>query len=108
MKKSSITRINQSDLIKEIAEAFPGIYDVKTIRDIVLQMEQTIIDNLASADEEQSVIIIPMKGLALSSKLIPSKEKVSNLTGEILTTEAQIKPKATFSNNFRKNVLNKP
>ena len=43
MAKTSVQRINQSDLIDEIADDFSGIYDRRTIQDIICDLEDVII-----------------------------------------------------------------
>lgn len=107
MAKSSVKRINQSDLIDELADNFSGIYDRKTIQDIIYNLEDTILSHLRSATVDNSIIIKPFKGLSLSSKMLSEKEITMNLTGQTYVRSERLKPNASFSRYFRNNILNK-
>ena len=107
MAKSSVKRINQSDLIDELADNFSGIYDRRTIQDIVCTLENTILNHLRSATVDKPVSIRPFKGLTLSSKMLSEKEITMNLTGRTYVRSERLKPSASFSRYFRTNILNK-
>ena len=107
MAKTSVQRINQSDLIDEIADDFSGIYDRRTIQDIICDLEDVIINHLRSATVEKPVSIRPFRGLTLSSKLLTEKEITVNLTGQTYVRSRRLKPSASFSRYFRNTILNK-
>lgn len=106
MAKSSVKRINQSDLIDELVDNFSGIYDRRTIQDIIYNLEDTIFNHLRSATDDQPVSIRPFKGLTLSSKMLSEKEITVNLTGQSYVRSERLKPSASFSRYFRHSILN--
>ena len=106
MAKSSVKRINQSDLIDELADNFSGIYDRRTIQDIIYNLEDTIFNHLRSANDKQSISIRPFRGLTLSSKMLSEKEITVNLTGQSYVRSERLKPSASFSRYFRHSILN--
>lgn len=107
MAKLRVLRINQSDLIDEIADDFSGIYERRAIQDIIHDLEDVIVNHLRSATVDKPVSVRPFRGLTLSSKLIPEKEVTMNLTGQTYVRSKCLKPNASFSRYFRNTILNK-
>lgn len=67
------------------------------LHNLIGLIEESIYDNLKQATENESIIIALFEGLNIESSYIPQKEKVNNLTGQVILTSSKIKPKATFT-----------
>lgn len=97
--KNIKNRINRTTIIKESAKE-AGV-DLETMRTCYCAVEKKIKDYISSVDENNTPLDIKLsEGISILSEYIPTKDKISNLTGKKITVEAHIKPKFNITRHF--------
>lgn len=69
-------------------------------------LEDEIMRLLASANENEDVVLRLFEGISIDGEFLPHKEKVNNLTGKNITTLERIKAKAKITRNYCDKLLN--
>ena len=87
--------VTKREVIKSLAEEFD--MTIKSVSSIYNSLENKIRLMLANADEKTNVEIHLFDGIKIESKLLQSREKLNNLTGERLMLDKRIKAKASLS-----------
>lgn len=90
--------VTKREVIKSLAEEFD--MTIKSVSSIYNSLENKIRLMLANADEKTSVEIHLFDGIKIESKLLQSREKLNNLTGERLMLDNRIKAKASLSRRY--------
>ena len=90
--------ITKREVIKSLAEEFD--MTMKSVSSIYNSLENKIRLMLANADEKTNVEIHLFDGIKIESKLLQSREKLNNLTGERLMLDKRIKAKASLSRRY--------
>lgn len=103
-KQAAVMKITQNDLIDEIVDDFDGVYSRETVKDVILDLQENIINHLRSATVDKPVSIRPFMGLALSSKVIAEQEVTLN-DMQYIRSE-RLKAKAKISRYFNRITLN--
>ena len=91
-------------MIRRIAKEFNG--DIDTVKAVYNLLERNIAEVLSSADKKTDVSIRLFEGISIDSTFIPEKEKINNLTGELLVTKKKIKPKANITRYYCDKITN--
>lgn len=96
--KNGKTVYTKAQMIKLIARS------AKVRRSLVQKIYECFEDEirtlLASADENNDVVLRLFEGISISSEFLPHKEKVNNLTGENITTLEKIRAKAKITRRY--------
>lgn len=103
-KQAAVMKITQNDLIDEIVDDFDGVYSRETVKDVILDLQENIINHLRSATVDKPVSIRPFMGLVLSSKVIAEQEVTLN-DMQYIRSE-RLKAKAKISRYFNRITLN--
>lgn len=92
-------KVNDNELSDEEFRILEKLYNLNKpdIYYMINMIENIVYDNLKKANKDESIVIALFKGMNIEGSYVPSKNKVSNLTGEIIVTSSKIKPKANFS-----------
>ena len=104
LKQNKVIKITQNDLIDELADDFEGVYDKETIKNIVLDLQENILNHLKEATTEQTVSIRPLMGLVITSRMTDEKEVTLN--GKTYTKIYRLNAKAKITRYFNKVTLN--
>lgn len=92
-------KVNDNELSDEEFRILEKLYNLNKpdIYYMINMIENIVYDNLKKANKDESIVIALFKGMNIEGSYVPSKNKVSNLTGETIVTSSKIKPKANFS-----------
>lgn len=90
--------ITKREVIKSLAEEFN--MTIKSVDSIYSSLENKIRLMLANANESTNIEIHLFDGIRIESKLLPSKEKLNNLTGETQRIDKRIRAKASLSRRY--------
>lgn len=104
LKQNKVIKITQNDLIDELADDFEGVYDKDTIKNIILDLQENILNHLKLATTEQTVSIRPLMGLVITSKMTEEKEIMLN--GKTYTKSERLNAKAKITRYFNRVNLN--
>lgn len=81
-------------------------YDLRTVKNIYNSIESNIRELLSCADPSTDIIVKLFDGISINSSYIPEKEKINNLTGELIITKSKIKPKANITRYYCEKLTN--
>lgn len=100
MKDQNKTKLTYTKemLVKRISKECNK--DLRTVKKIYNALEEDIADILSSAELDTDISIRLFEGITINSTFVPEKNKVNNLTGEVITTKNKIKPKANITRYY--------
>ena len=104
LKQNKVVKITQNDLIDELADDFEGVYDRETIKNIIFDLQENILNHLKEATTEQTVSIRPLMGLVITSRM--TKEQDIILNGKNYTKSERLNAKAKMTRYFNRVNLN--
>lgn len=90
--------ITKREVIKSLAEEFD--MTIKSVGLIYNSLENRLRLALADADENTNVEFRLFDGIKIEGKMLPSKEKLNNLTGEKHFVDKRITAKASLSRRY--------
>jgi len=90
--------ITKREVIKSLAEEFD--MTIKSVGLIYNSLENRLKLALADADENTNVEFRLFDGVKIEGKMLPSKEKLNNLTGEKHFVDKRITAKASLSRRY--------
>ena len=102
--QNAVLKINQIDLIDELADDFIGIYDRETITNIIKGLEENIVYHLKRATKEKSVLIKLFFGLQITSRIVDEQEVSLNGTHYIRSERYSVRSK--ISRYFNRVIMN--
>ena len=85
-------------MIRNIAEKC--CKNIGTIRIVYNALEDLIAEYLSAASPDTDVSIRLFEGITMDSTFIPEKDKLNNLTGQVIKTTSKIKPKANVTRYY--------
>lgn len=95
MPKTVYTR---SQIIKRVAKSVR--IRSSLVKKIYDGIEDEIMELLASAKKDDGVVLRLFEGISVESEFLPHKDKVNNLTGEMITTSEKVRAKAHVTRNY--------
>ena len=104
LKQNKVIKLTQNDLIDELADDFEGVYDKDTIKNIILDLQENILNHLKEATTDQTVSIRPLMGLVITSRM--TKEQEVTLNGKTYTKSERLNAKAKMTRYFNRVNLN--
>lgn len=96
--ETNIKKITRENLVRMVADK--TLLSTNIVKDVYDTLENLVLENVKSTDEENNIVIKLFDGLTINSVYQPEKTKLNNLTGEVITTKGKIKPKATFTRSY--------
>lgn len=90
--------VTKREVIRSLAKEFD--MTIKSVSSIYNSLENKVRLTLANADEKTNIEVHLFDGIKIESKLLPSKEKLNNLTGETQRVDKRIKAKASLSRRY--------
>ena len=98
-KEKNTLDVSREDIIRAVA------LDIgqpsKVVQTVFDSIERTVFDVLKRATYDKDVRIRLLRGLILKSSYQSERQMTSNLTGDTVTVQEGIKPKATFTLKYR-------
>lgn len=105
--------VNESEwILKKIAEDTYGRTRISKknytaiVRNVYYTLEDVLLELLSSATPQTDVNIKLFEGISIGSTFVPEKDVVNNLTGNFITSSKKIRPKVTFTRNYRNKLTN--
>lgn len=90
-------------IIKRIARS--ARIRLAVVEDVYDALERELFGMLSEADGESGIELRMFDGLSITSEYVEPHEKINNITGELITTKPRIKPKASFTRNYREKLI---
>lgn len=75
------------------------------VKNVYETLEHEIMRLLASANEDEDIVLRLFEGISIDSEFLPEKQKVNNLTGDTITTLEKIKAKANITRYYCEKLL---
>lgn len=73
---------------------------LETVRKFYNALEDSLLDILSMADKDKDITIKFCEGISFNSKFLSEKDKLNNLTGNVIKTKEKIKCKANVTRNY--------
>lgn len=105
IQEKTKTTYTKENLIKNIANECGKSKNI--VRNIYNTLEENVTELLSSADANTDVSVRLFEGISIDSSFILEKNKLNNLTGEIITTKSKIKPKANITRYYCDKLTNR-
>lgn len=85
-------------LIKDVSRECEK--DKRTVHEVYDALEDEVFNILSSANSKEDVTVKLFEGIMLDSVYVPERDKVNNLTGEMITAKSKIKPKVRVTRSY--------
>ena len=91
-------RISRSDLMRIVANNTTASRDI--VSEVYKAIEEALFEQVASADKNNDVEVKLFDGVTVRATYCPQKDKLNNLTGDVIKTVSRIRPKITFTRSY--------
>ena len=91
--------ITREEMVKRLSEK-SGYY-MKDVRAVLQCMDEVVFDALCEVTDEDDISVQLVKGIKVSTHVVPERDRVDPRTQEPIVVKATVKPACKFSQDYR-------
>ena len=91
--------ITREAMVKKLSEK-SGYYQ-RDVRTLLQCMDEVVLECFGEVTDEEDVIVQLVKGVRISTHVVPERQRVNPKTQKPIVCKATVKPSCKFSDDFR-------